>query len=125
MKRIITTLFLSILLLPAFAQKGEKIESLKVAFISEKLNLDATTAQKFWPIYNQYDDEMKNLIQQRRQQDKDERSVDDILDQEQHALDIKKKYASQFSKILSAQQVNQLFVSEKEFRKMIMKRAGR
>jgi hypothetical protein len=125
MKRIIITFLLSLLLLAAFAQKGEKIESLKVAFISEKLNLDATTAQKFWPVYNQYDDEMKNLIQQRRQQNKDERSVDDILDQEQHALDIKKKYANQFSKILSAQQVNQLFVSEKEFRKMIMKRAGR
>lgn len=124
MKRIITTLLLVLFLVPAFAQKGEKIESLKVAFISERLNLDASTAQKFWPVYNQYDDEMKNVIMQRRQ-NKDERSAEDILDQEQKALDIKKKYAAQFSKMLSAQQVNQLFSAEKEFRKMIMKRAGR
>lgn len=123
MKRIITTLLLALFLVPAIAQKGEKIESLKVAFISERLNLDATTAQKFWPVYNQYDDEMKNVIIQRRQ-NKDERSAEDILDQEQKALDIKKKYAAQFSKMLSAQQVNQLFSAEKEFRKMIMKRAG-
>ena len=125
MKRIITTLLLSMLLLPVFAQRGDKIESLKVAFISEKLNLDASTAQKFWPVYNQYDDEMVAVVQQRRQQNKDERSVDDILDQEQKALDIKKKYAAQFSKIISSQQVNQLFSAEKEFRKMIVKRAGR
>lgn len=104
--------------------RGEKVESLKVAFIAEKLNLDSKTAEKFWPIYNEYEDEMRALIQQKKQVQKDQRSVDDILDQEQKALDIKKKYATQFSKLLSPDQVNQLFRAEKEFRQMLMRRAN-
>ncbi len=53
---IIATVFLSI---TGFAQKSEshheKIKTLKVAYITEKLNLTQSEAQKFWPIYNKFD----------------------------------------------------------------------
>ena len=59
MKTIIITLALCFSL-SAFAQK-KKIKSLKVAFITEKLNLTEKEAQKFWPVYNAYDDNVSNL----------------------------------------------------------------
>jgi|SRR5690606_12039762 len=43
-----------------FAQEN-KIKSLKIAFITEKLNLTEKEAQQFWPIYNAYDDTVSNL----------------------------------------------------------------
>src|SRR5690606_11313054 len=43
-----------------FTQQN-KIKSLKVAFITEKLNLTEKEAQKFWPVYNAYDDTVSNL----------------------------------------------------------------
>ena len=33
----------------------DKIRTLKVEFITEKLNLSSVEAEKFWPIYNVFD----------------------------------------------------------------------
>lgn len=54
---IVLTLCLS---LSAFAQR-DKIKSLKVAFITEELNLTEKEAQQFWPVYNAYDNTVGNL----------------------------------------------------------------
>lgn len=55
-------LFLLILLVSinAVAQrgnKGERIKALKVAFITEQLNLTSKESQDFWPIYNTFEKE--------------------------------------------------------------------
>jgi len=39
----------------------EKIKTLKVAYITEKLNLTQTEAQKFWPIYNKFEEDHNKL----------------------------------------------------------------
>lgn len=59
MRTIIIALALC-LSLSTFAQR-DKIKSLKVAFITEKLNLTEKEAQQFWPIYNAYDSTVSNL----------------------------------------------------------------
>lgn len=59
MRTIIIALALC-LSLSTFAQR-DKIKSLKVAFITEKLNLTEKEAQQFWPIYNAYDNTVSNL----------------------------------------------------------------
>ncbi|WP_100612632.1 sensor of ECF-type sigma factor [Confluentibacter lentus] len=59
MKTIIITLALCFSL-NIFSQEN-KIKSLKVAFITEKLNLTEKEAQQFWPVYNAYDDTVSNL----------------------------------------------------------------
>jgi len=51
------------------ANRYEKIESMKIAFITQKLDLTASEAQKFWPIYNQFSDEMKELRGDRTKRD--------------------------------------------------------
>lgn len=59
MKTFIITLALCFSL-NIFSQEN-KIKSLKVAFITEKLNLTQKEAQQFWPVYNAYDDTVSNL----------------------------------------------------------------
>lgn len=104
--------------------RREKIESMKIAHIAQKLNLDPKTAEVFWPVYNQYENEMRGLIQATRAERKsNDFNVDEMLDKEQKALDIKKKYTSQFNKILKPDQVSNLFQAEKEFRQMLMRKA--
>ncbi len=110
----------------AFAQKGERIESLKIAHLSGKLNLDPKTAERFWPIYNQYEHEMQQIVlEKRRMNQNDTRSADEILDQEQKAIDLKRKYNAQFIKVIDNNQLNQLYQAEKEFRQMLLKRSQR
>ncbi|PKQ46369.1 hypothetical protein [Confluentibacter flavum] len=59
MKTIIITLALCFSL-STFAQEN-KIKSLKIAFITEKLNLTEKEAQQFWPVFNAFDDTVSNL----------------------------------------------------------------
>jgi hypothetical protein len=123
--------FLPLFILPiivisfsTFAQRGEKVESIKIAYLSEKLNLDPKTAEKFWPIYNQYDDEMRTVIQESKKAN-DTRTVEEIIDQEQKAIDIKRKYNALFLKVLSNEQATKLYQSEKEFHRILLRRMNK
>ena len=46
--------------------KRENIEAMKIGFITKKLDLTPEEAQKFWPVYNQYNDKMKDLRKKRK-----------------------------------------------------------
>ncbi|MEO8822860.1 MAG: hypothetical protein ABI366_04735 [Ginsengibacter sp.] len=99
------------------AQKGngrEKIRALKVAFISQKLNLTPAEAEKFWPVYNQYENEIIQLRANRKD--------GDVLDNEQKLLDIRKKYKPSFEKILGPGRLNDLYNAEKDFRSVLIQR---
>jgi hypothetical protein len=101
----------------AMAQKAsghEKIQALKVAFITQKLHLSPSEAEKFWPVYNQYDNEIRQL----RANKKD----GDVLDNEQKVLDIRKKYKPSFERILGAQRLNDLYNAERDFRNVLIQR---
>lgn len=126
---LLSALLLVFLSLAAKAQRpgrGERIESLKIAHISGKMNLDPQTAERFWPLYNQYEAELQQVVMERKRMNQnDTRSVEDILEQEQKALDIKRKYSTLFLKVIDNNQLNQLVQAEKEFRQMLIRRSRR
>ena len=59
MKTYISTLLIYLLTLSVFAQHNDKdrerIQALKISFLTEKLDLTTKEAEAFWPIYNAYD----------------------------------------------------------------------
>ena len=80
-KRIITPLMLFIICFSSFAQSGgrdwrQQIKAQKVAFITEQLSLTPQEAQKFWPIYNSFEDKLHQI---RRN---DERAIRDAMKKE-------------------------------------------
>ena len=103
--------------------KREKIESLKIAFITKKLDLSPEESQQFWPVYNQYQKEIGDLILQRRaaQKDSDTDAVDEDLDIEGKIVDVRKKYRKEFSRVLSPEKINQFYQAEREFREELIK----
>lgn len=84
------------------------VEAYKTAFITQRLNLTTEEAQKFWPIYNSYIAEVRqvNLIYH---QDGNE------LHMEESRLNIKKKYSVEFLKAISPGKINDFFKAEKDF----------
>ncbi|TKD60674.1 sensor of ECF-type sigma factor [Flavobacterium sp. ASW18X] len=52
--------------LQAQEEGRDRIKSLKIAFISEKLALTPKEAEKFWPIYNEHEDTADLLRQKER-----------------------------------------------------------
>jgi hypothetical protein len=93
---------------------GSRIETLKIAYISEKLKLTPEEAEKFWPVYNKYMDEIRGA-RQSYQADKDEIKL------EENILNIRKKYSVDFNKALSPAKVNLFFRTEKEFATVVQK----
>ncbi len=111
--------------LPAAAQPGNKrIEALKIEFITQKLDLTPQEAQKFWPVYNNYQREMNQLFKERHQARKDQGGPDsppsDELKFEGRILDLKKRYKNQFSEVLPDQKVTLLYQAEREFRERLI-----
>lgn len=45
-------------------KEREKIESLKRAFYSQKLNLTVAESEKFWPVYNEFEKSKKDIRKQ-------------------------------------------------------------
>ena len=91
--------------------RGEKIEAIKVAYITKELNLSSDEAQKFWPVYNEYFKELKKVRDENR---------NDELAFEEKALNIRKKYKADFKKVLGDDtRVNKVFVIDRNFREML------
>jgi len=106
----------------------ERIEQLKIAFLTEKLRLTSEEAQRFWPVYNQYTQEQETLFAMMRKNKKEQPDIesmtdaqaDDIINKqfefEQRMLDLRKKYQIEFKKVLSPKKVAILYHAEKQFR---------
>jgi hypothetical protein len=105
--------------LSAMAQDEQRdagrLQAYKIAFLTKKLNLTPEEAQRFWPIYNQYEAEMRSARIENRQNKASEIATEEKI------LNIRKKYNGEFSKALSTEKVNTLFRSEKEFGNIVQK----
>ena len=55
--------------------KKERIQALKVAYITEKLALTPDQAQVFWPIYNTYGERMSEIYNRERKVLKETRDL--------------------------------------------------
>lgn len=128
--KIVIILFL---LLQSFASlaQNDKVEALRVAFISKKLELSNTESEKFWPVYNEYNDKVKAIRKNLRQSFK--KGVDNLSDKEMeelYLLEIKSKQAEaeqfkicydKIKVIIGTKKTLKLHLAEEEFKKEIIK----
>jgi hypothetical protein len=89
----------------------KKIQAMEMAFITKELNLSPNEAQKFWPVFNQYRNELKSVVT--------EKKMGDHLEKQQKTLDIRKKYRDDFSKVISQERANKVFETEGEFKSLV------
>lgn len=95
---------------PALAQQvrdGQRLEALKIGYLTKKLNLTTDEAQRFWPVYNQYMADLKKV--------RIEEKNGDEIEKDEQILAVRKKYQGDFAKALSPQRANDFFKAEKEF----------
>lgn len=130
MKKIILAFILSLPLIVA-GQPGEgrgpgpgagpgggpgregRLKSLEIAYLTRELNITPDEAEKFWPVYNKYQEEMRTAMTGSKNED--------VLERQQQMLNIRKKYKGDFSKILSPDRTNRLYEAEGKFREMVRK----
>ena len=146
MKKIATLLFIMIFSTIAAQEnpKMERIKTLRIAFISEKLDLTTDEAQKFWPVYNEYENKQvlvrkqKRVIMQKLKR-KDSNAISDndmnqmLVDSENLESEIqnnRKQFVKNLKGILPVKKILLLRQSEDEFKRKMLnqiskRRAGR
>jgi len=117
-------------------QQRERIASFKIAFITEQLMLTPDEAEKFWPLYHEFEgkrveeqDEILGIGPESRHPDPATMSDEELdqfiinkLNQEQKLIDLKLEYFEKFKEVISVRKVFLLYQSEMEFRKVLLER---
>ncbi|MBC7743490.1 MAG: hypothetical protein H7096_00135 [Flavobacterium sp.] len=109
-----------------YKQRSEQVETVKIAFITQKLKLNTSEAEKFWPVYNSYQKDMKEVLKLRKNLKNDEEfdqedKFDNELEFESRLLETRKKYKQEFTKVVPSQKVAMFFQAEREFRERLIK----
>jgi hypothetical protein len=126
MKKLFSVLvFVSWLTLPARSQAPKsdwqgQLDAMKTTFITTRLRLTPQEAEKFWPIYNLYDAEKKKAVFDfRHSQSPNE------LQFEHTMLSIREKYAVEFLKAIPPVKINDFWLAEKDFNKLVQQEINR
>ncbi|PWS26754.1 hypothetical protein DHW03_12030 [Pedobacter yonginense] len=132
-----TILLLLPTMLLAQRQKGEEIESLKIAYFTQKLDLSPDEAKIFWPIYNEMQREQLALRKERMQKMISFRKTTEIdnlsdaqvqslitseLDFRQRDLNLEKKYYNKFKSSLPIKIVGKYFRAQEAFKRELLNR---
>lgn len=112
----------------------EKIKVEKIAFLTDAIGLTSSEAEKFWPVYNEFEKKKFELMHQRRELEQSlENEVKNMSEAEYKELSrklssfpsedgkISTEYNEKFLKILPARKVVLLYISEVKFRNQLLR----
>ena len=121
----------------SFAQGGkrEKIKALKTAFITTELSLTQQEAEKFWPIYNAFEDKQFELRHEKmksymKRMDSDldsmsEKEAATLLSQmesvEEDTHQLRKKLVADLKNVISSHKIIKLKKAEEDFNRNLLK----
>ena len=89
----------------------EKIKMLEIGYLTRQLQLSSSEAERFWPLFNEYRKELRTVVR--------DRNINDNLERQQKALDIRKKYRKDFSSILDEERGQKVYEAEDRFKTMV------
>lgn len=112
----------------------EKIQTLKIAFITEKLSLSSKEAQNFWPIYNSYQDEKEALRIKENTDIKSKISnasnltekeavnlLQKVILHEEEENKVFEKFMTKVTTVISAKKMLLLLQSEQDFKRQLIR----
>ena len=101
----------------------EKIEALRVAFITQRLELSPAESEKFWPIYNEFKSKLDEIDRPRHRQikaDFSDKEAEDLLEKglqaEEQKVKLKRDYYGRLKKVVPAKKILELHRAERDFK---------
>ena len=128
-------LSITIVAQPRFKQKKEQLKALKIAYITDELQLSSDEASRFWPVYNAFDEKQRELKQEKMRSYMDRFSggeVDKMSDKEalnflnqienteDEMYQLRKKFISNLKGVLSPIKIIKLKKAEEGFNKKLL-----
>ena len=117
-------------------EKREKVKALKVAFLTEKLALTSEEAQKFWPIYNTFEEKQFEIrykklrsLNQQLVDNNEEKFTDQMAQQllnqyennEEELYQLRKKFNKDLCTVFSPKKVLLLKKYEDDFNRNLLR----
>lgn len=111
--------------------KEERIKALKVAFITEELDLSPKQSQGFWPLYNELHDKLEVI----RKKFKVKPDLDQMTDEEielflenhlklgEEKIELHRVYIQKFKKVINLKQIARLSLVERKFKRELLMRS--
>ncbi|MEZ0541966.1 Spy/CpxP family protein refolding chaperone [Fibrella arboris] len=120
----------------ALAQSDmQKIESQKIAYITNRLNLTTEQAPQFWAIYNEYNGKKKELNRKVRQLTGENSrqgiaandaavlsNLKEVNNAKQKLGDLDDEYMPKFLKVISPTQLQELYKAERSFTRQLLEK---
>lgn len=136
MKKFVCILLFIGTSLSAQENRFERIKAYKTAFITQQLQLTSSEAEKFWPVYNQFDQKMQDIRITERTEifGKLKNGIDNLSDVEINAiidkdlslkteeLELKKQLVVNLKKVLAPKKIVKLTKAEEDFKRKLLQR---
>ena len=136
MKRIFIPILIILMCFNVYGQRDgkmqERIRTQKIAFITQRLDLSPEEAQKFWPIYNAFEEKTNDMRKNDLKEVRDamkrgnlsETEAQQILEKlmtvEDNLHEAKKQLVKDLGKVIPPQKIIQLKATEDAFNKKLM-----
>lgn len=115
-------------------EKREQIKTMKIAFLTSELDLSVSEAEKFWPVYNAFEEKeyelkylkMRSFIKRLRdvKEKLNEKEASILLSQiennEEEIFELRKKFIGNLKAILPASKIIRLKKSEEDFNRKLL-----
>jgi len=115
----------------------ERIDAQKVAFITDQLQLTPEEAQRFWPVYNQFnsqkEDMNRDFMQANQKYRKNEDTMtdkdatelsDSYIKHAQKVVDLQKEFHGKLKDVLPPKKLLKLYNVERDFQRLLLQRLG-
>lgn len=136
MKKLIFIFLLITAAVHSQEDKYEKIKALKTAYITEQLALTPSEAEKFWPVYNRFDEKFHDLRHTKYDEvykklhsgienlsdEEANKLIDDYLSMETSKLEMKKQKIAALRKVISPKKIIGLRKAEDDFKRELLTR---
>jgi Skp family chaperone for outer membrane proteins len=130
---VLLTLILTAFGLQAQGQARDRIKTLKVAFITEKVGLTSEEAQAFWPIYNKHEEDLETIRRKERMELRSQISSAESLSESESETLLDKMLALQnerhreeqdfmanIRKVIPAKKALLLIKAEEDFKRQLL-----
>ena len=106
----------------------QRVRAMKIAYMTDRMGLTPDEAQKFWPIYNEYEQEQRKIRDKYRpaadlsaMPDAElERFVGQHLDMQEEELRLKREYFTRMKRVLPIRKMAIFLQTETEFNRKLL-----
>lgn len=111
------------------AAAQDRIKAVKIAVFTETLDLTSKEAEKFWPIYNEYEKKIRSIDKQVRElgkgfESKTDKEIEAAIEKrfslQEEKIEIEREYYKKFKKAIPVKKIAKIPVAQRAFKKRLV-----